>query len=112
VRYTADANHVQGGANIGLVPAWPVWAERGRYDVQAIKKIPTLYLNAFEAETLIFDATGLYDGAPLEVADMVYPAGSGVLRRGLQLRTVGLVVGYVTRLYTSPAKLRFIRTLS
>ena len=112
VRYTAGVPYVVGGTNIGTVISFPVWAESGRYDVQVTGKVPLLYLNAFEAETKIFAAAGLYVGAPLEVSDMAYPAGGAILRRGLALQSIvtNFVVGYVVKIFTD--RIRFIRTCS
>jgi len=106
----AGAPYVDAGAdNAGLVPSFPVFAESGRYDVQVTGLCPLLYLNAFEAETKIYDSTGLYPGAPLEVADIEYPAGSGVDRRGLRLQSdpTHFVVGRVIKLLAD--RVRFIR---
>ncbi len=110
VRFTAGAPYVAGAANSGTVISFPVWAESGRYDVQVTGKVPLLYLNAFEAESKIFDTTGLYVGAPLEVADMVYPSGSGTTRRGLQLLSAAtnFTVGVVVKVLSD--RVRFIRT--
>jgi len=111
-RFINDANHVDAGAdNAGEVISFPLFAESGRYDVQALKKVPLLFLHGFEADSHLVDLTNLYIGAPLEVADIEFPAGSGVDRRALRLATgTHFVVGYVTRLFTD--KVRFIRTAS
>ena len=99
------------GAAGSLVPSFPVFSERGRYETQALGKVPMLYMGAFEADTKIFDATGIVTvGQPLMVAD----TGVGA-QRGLKLHTGAgvLVVGYVTRLPTNNnGFLRFIRTLT
>ena len=49
----------RGTVNPAVVPSFPVFAERGRYETQAIGKTTFLYLGAFEADTLIFDGTGI-----------------------------------------------------
>ena len=91
----------------GLVPAFPYFAEQGRYETQAIKKGPFLYLAPFEAETKIMTGTGLALGDALSVWDVVI---GGIIRRGLFKRSAGYIVGYVTRLPTNNAGwLRFIR---
>jgi len=107
VRYNAGATYVDGAAqNAGEVISYPIWAERGRYDVQALRKIPVLFGNTCELDELIFDATSLYPGAPLEVADMTYGGGT---RRGVRLATgTHFVVGLVTRLFGTD-KVRFLR---
>lgn len=107
------------------VPSYALFAERGRTDVQALRKPPILYGGWYEAETRIFDATAKSTGAP----EVQYPAISYV-GQPLQVATVILgtrylsglvgadvdefganhpmVVGYVTRLSTTNGgKLRF-----
>ena len=44
---------------------YPLWAETGRFDVQANyeKKTPIIYLGGWEFETLIFDPTVTIGGA-------------------------------------------------
>ena len=44
--------------------SWPLWAERGRYDVQAMggRKMPVLWLGMWEFDTRIFDATTVVGG--------------------------------------------------
>lgn len=103
----------RGGEAAGAtVPSWPVFSETGRYETQALGKVPILYMNAFEADTLVFAAAGLTLGAPVSVGDVTIAT---LVRRGLLLNPGGVVltVGYVTRL---PANnngfLRFMRTLT
>lgn len=113
-----DANYklVRGGdnnaatADEGLsMNTFVVHTERGRYDVQAIKKANVLMLGMYEAETQIVDTTGLVLGDALTVQDITI---GGVVRRGLKKasNTAGrVVVGYVSKLYASgPAKVRFV----
>lgn len=91
--------------------AFVVFAERGRYDTQAIGKVPVLYMGTYEADTLIFDGTGLTAGAALMIDDVTI---GSLTKSGLKLHIGGaeLVVGYVTRLPTvNGQKLRFFRTL-
>jgi len=87
----------RGTANPSAYPTYCYFAERGRYEVQAIQKGPFLFMGPYEADTLIFTGTSLAVGSPLEVSDVSYGGGN---RRGLVLRTSGLIVGYVTRLPT------------
>ena len=91
--------------------SWAVFAERGRSDVQAIGKTPLLYMGAYEADTLIMDATALAHGDPLMVTDVTI----GVLTKsGLKKHGGGaeLTVGYVLRLPSqNGSKLRFMWTL-
>jgi len=91
----------------GAGPSFVYFAERGRYEVQAIAKGPFLYLGQYEADTKIMDAAALAVGDALEVVDIDI---GGIIRRGLKKKTSGFTVGYATRL---PAQnngwLRFIR---
>ncbi len=49
------------GTSALQVFSWPLWAENGRYDVQAMAdtKMPLIWLNQWEFETLIFDAAAI-----------------------------------------------------
>jgi len=96
----------RGSGNPAAVPSFCYFAERGRYEVQAIQKGPFLYLGAYEADTLIMDASSLAVGSKLEVGNVTV---GGQVKRGLKLATTGLVVGYVTRLPANNKNfLRFI----
>ena len=86
----------RGSATPALVKSFAYFAERGRYEVQAIQKGPFLYMGPYEADTLIFDSTGITSvGLKLEVGDV---AMGLVTKRGLKVYSSGVVVGYVTRL--------------
>lgn len=94
----------------GTALSWAVFAERGRSDVQALGKMPVLYMGRYEADTLIFDATSLVTGSALQVDDVTYEAQT---RSGLVIKAAGLTVGYVTRLpAVNGQKLRFFNTLT
>jgi len=85
VRYTNNAAQIDAGhANAGRTMAFLVFAESGRSDVQALQALPLMLMHEFVGETKIFTAAGLYEGAPLAVKDLTYPAG-GTTRRGLVL---------------------------
>jgi hypothetical protein len=92
----------------GTVPAYCYFAEQGRYDVQALKKGPFLYLHSYEADTKVMDGDGLAVGDALSVFD-IDTLGT-IVRRGLAKTSAGYTIGYVTRI---PADnngwLRFIR---
>lgn len=91
--------------------SWAVFAERGRSDVQAIGKVPLLYMGPFEADTLIMDDTALGHGDPLMVTDVTI---SALTKSGLKKHGGGteLIVGYVLRLPSQNGnKLRFMWTL-
>lgn len=96
-----------GTANAATVPSFPVWAERGRYDVQGLGKVPVIYLGMYEAESQIVDTTGADEGDALTVVDLTH---GSLVRRGLKKTTTSgdMVVGWVVRVLTG--KLRFIHT--
>lgn len=98
--------------------SWPVWAEKGRYDVQANsgRKTPVLWLGEWEWDTRIFDGTAAVgSGAamtllgPVKVASVTLGASiyCGLVGHGGSGDTAP-VVGYVTRLpANNGGKLRF-----
>jgi hypothetical protein len=95
----------------GLKLSFAVFAERGRSDTQAIGKVPLLYMGAYEADTLIMDATAMAHGDPLMVNDVTIAT---LTKSGLKKHGGGaeLVVGYVLRLPANNGqKLRFMWTL-
>ena len=100
-----DANYMLARGSASTSPlVFPVHTERGRYDTQAIGKVNVLFAGMYEAETAVFDGTGLSFGDALMVADVTF---GGLTRRGLKKATSGsAVVGYVTRLPTG--KVRFL----
>lgn len=78
-------------------PTWPVFAERGRYDTQAIEKTVVLFGGFYEAETKIYDATGITVGDWLEVTEVTIDS---LAKRGLKEAAgagVHWIVGVVTR---------------
>src|SRR5574337_203845 len=81
-------------------PSWNWFAEQGRYEGQAIARGPLLWLGEYEADTKIFDGTGITTlGQPLMVSDVTI---GGLTRRGLKLRTAtNYIVGRVTKLPAS-----------
>lgn len=54
-----SANIAAVGNSAGAILSWPVWAENGRTDIQAMadRKPPIIWLNQWECETLIYDAS-------------------------------------------------------
>jgi len=126
---TLDANYkLIRAAAIGTPGAratlrsFPLFAERGRYDVraQADKKMPILFLGSYEFDTRVFDSSvALGSGAaitavlqPLKVATItVVSAGRnfvGLVGHGGSADT-DPIVGYVTRLPSANGgKLRFM----
>jgi hypothetical protein len=110
LEYDANKKAVRAGGNI---LCWAVWAERGRTDVQALGRVPVLYMGTYEADTLIFDGTALAHGDPLMVDNVTI---SLLTKSGLKKHPLGaateLIVGYVTRLpAVNGGKLRFMQTL-
>ena len=100
----------RGAAGDVVVPTWQVFSERGRYDTQAIGKVPVLFLGGYEAETDIADFTGLAVGDKLMVSDVTI---GGQVKKGLKKTTATgkVVVAWVTRLIGSGAdqKVRYYR---
>lgn len=92
---------------------WAAFAERGRFDVQAIGKVTVLYLQSYEADTKVYSSGGggLTLGCKLQVkAGLTIDGVAG--RVGLEVWGTGLVIGYCTRLPADNGqKLRFIQTL-
>ncbi len=102
--------------------SFPLFAERGRYDVQSLSspKMPILWRGDYEFDTRIFDASAVVHGGaaisavmqPLKIATITIGSrnftglvGHGALSGG----DTDPVVGYVTRLPTNNGgQLRFI----
>lgn len=95
--------------NEAAVPSFMNFAEQGRYETQAIKKVPILYLHWYEMDTMVMDGDGLAIGDPLAVFD-IDAMGGTIVRRGLAKWGSGYKIGYVTRLpAANGGYLRFIR---
>lgn len=98
-----------GAAGRATVKSFPLWAERGRYDVQAIAgtKMPVLFRGEYEFDTRIFDATAIAGGGaamtgimqPLKVATIVLGGRNycGLVGHGGAADT-DPVIGHITRL--------------
>ena len=87
-----------------------VFAERGRFDVQALGKTTVLFANTYEADTRVFTSAGLTHLGRLQVSASV--TVDGKTKSGLAVYASGEVIGYVTKLPSSNGnKLRFIQTL-
>ncbi len=101
--------------------SFPLFAERGRYDVQAMaeRKMPILLLGQYEFETRIFDVAANINGSgnaaintmlqPLSVMTITLGSRnySGLVGRAFTSNVP--IVGYVTRLPASNGgRLRFI----
>ncbi len=109
-----------GGAGVASLKSFPLWAERGRYDVRAMSgtKMPVLYMGDYEFDTRIYDSTVTATGGapitfvlqPLIVATITIGtrAYTGLVG-GLLATTTTPIVGYVTKLPASNGgKLRFM----
>lgn len=99
--------------NIGSVGAvaagrsWPLWAERGRTDVQASGKVPLIWIGSWEFDTRIYDMTATPDNGvaitaidqPLKVATITLGGRNytGLVGHGGS-GDASVVVGFVTRL--------------
>ena len=121
VRGAAIATLATAGApGRAAVRCFPLFAERGRYDVRAMSegKMPVLFRGDYEFDTRVFDATAAAgSGAaittvlqPLKVGTVLIGARNycGLLGHGGAADT-DPVVGYVTKLpANNGGKLRFI----
>jgi hypothetical protein len=109
-----------GAGGRAAVRSFPLFAERGRYDVRAMAemKMPVLWRGEYEFDTRVFDATAVVgSGAaittvmqPLKVATIAIGSRNycGLVGHGGAADTAP-VQGYVTRLPASNGgKLRFI----
>jgi hypothetical protein len=92
-------------------PGWAVFAEKGRFDVQALRKTTVLFGNTYEADTLIFTAAGITLLGRLQISASV-TGPDGKTKSGLANYASGAVIGYVTRHPNyNGGKLRFIQCL-
>lgn len=108
-----------GAAGRATVKSFPLFAERGRYDVRAMAdvKMPLLWMGSYEFDTRIFDATAVVAGGlaittvmqPLKVATIAIGTRNYVGLVGTQASDTAPHVGYVTRLpANNGGKLRFM----
>lgn len=113
-----------GAGGRATVKSFPLFAEKGRYDVRAMSevKMPILFRGEYEFDTRVFDATAVVASGlaittimqPLKVATIVLTLAEGGTRNfcglvGSQTSDTAPCVGYVTRLPSSNGgKLRFI----
>ncbi len=109
-----------GAGGRATLRCFPLWAERGRYDVRALAdgKMPLLFLGDYEFDTRVFNATDVVaSGAaittmlqPLKVATIAIGTRNycGLVGHGGAADTAP-VVGHVTKLPAqNGGKLRFI----
>lgn len=89
---------------------WALFAEKGRFDVQALGKTTVLFGGTYEADTRVFTSAGLTLGGALEISNAV--TVDTLTKSGLKVWAAGPVMGYVTRLpANNGGRLRFIQTL-
>lgn len=88
-----------------------VFAEKGRFDVQALGKTTVLFGQTYEADTRIFTSAGITLLGKLQISASV-TGPDGKTKSGLANYSSGEVIGYVTRHPNdNGGKLRFIQTL-
>jgi hypothetical protein len=105
---------VVGGSpgDAAVLPSWPLWAERGRTDVQARgeRGASLLYLGQWEFDTRIFLATSmaLLGRVSVAVVSLGGKQYSGLIANGtIASPGAGITVGVITRLpATNGGKLR------
>ncbi len=102
-----DSNYkLARGSGEAVNVSYVLFAERGRYDTQAIGKVPVLFMGGFEAETKIVNLSSLVVGSQLMVTDVTVNSQS---KRGLALAAVSsgehLLFGVVTRVFSD--RIRF-----
>jgi hypothetical protein len=105
---------VVGGSpgDAATLPSWPLWAERGRTDVQARgeRASTLLYLGQWEFDTRIFNATSMVLLGRVSVAVIALGGKqySGLVANGTVASPgSGITVGIITRLpATNGGKLR------
>jgi len=106
------AADVASAGNAATAQSYPLWAERGRTDIQArgTRAAPVIWLGQWEADTRIFLVTSMVMGGCVSVSsvDLAGKICSGLVANGT-IASVGggITVGYITRLpATNGGKLR------
>lgn len=96
------------GTGEAAKPNFQLFAERGRYDTQAVGKVPLLFLGMYEARSKIVNTTGCAVGDALVVQDVTV---SSLTKRGLAKLGAGagqhMIFGYVTKVI-SASELQYI----
>lgn len=94
-----------------LSMGFALFVERGRMDVQAIRKATVLFGGTYEADTRVFTTAGITAvGQKVEISAAV--TVDTLTKSGLKIFTTGEVVGYVTRLpANNGGRLRFLQIL-
>ena len=84
------------GNSAGNSFSWPLWAENGRYDIQAMsdRKCPIIWLNQWEFETRIYDAAATIGaGAAISTRFQAVKVASISLGGVYGVRTLSGLVG-------------------
>lgn len=107
----ARAADVGSAGNLAAARSYPLWMERGRYDMQASGKAVILWQHGWEFDTRIFDAAAVVGGgaAAITAVDQPVKVASITIGTRVYCGLVGhggsgdssIVVGYVTRLAAS-----------
>lgn len=93
--------------NEAAARSYPLWAEKGRYDVQVKGSVPVLWLGGWEFDTRIFNASAAVgSGAAITAVDQGVKVATITIGSRNYSGLVGhggsgdpsIVVGYVTRL--------------
>ncbi len=104
------ASTIGTGDNLATVQSWPMWANRGSTDIQAMgqRKVPLLWLHSWEFDTRVFDASkALGSGAaitavgqPVKVATITVSGRNftGLVGHGGAGSDASPIVGYVSKL--------------
>lgn len=99
LQLTATTYKMTRGSVEATVPSYCFFAEKGRYETQALGKGPMLYLGVYECDTKIMDVTGAAVGDAVSVQDVTL---SAIVRRALKKATATdgtkYIVGRITRL--------------
>jgi hypothetical protein len=97
----------------GTVPAFAMFDEQGRSDIQAIGKVTVLLLGHYMADTYVFDNAAPPALGNKLMVDTVTNASKGLTNKsGLKIHAGGdLILGYVLRVASSNnGYLRFLHT--
>jgi hypothetical protein len=97
------AANIAAAGNAATAQSYPLWAERGRTDVQArcTRAAPVLWLGQWEADTRIFLVTNMVMGGLVSVSSVNLNGKivSALVANGtIAAAGAGITVGFITRL--------------
>jgi len=97
------AADVSSDGNAAAAQSYPLWDERGRYDVQALgeRKASLIYLGSWEFDSRIFVATAMTLGGLVAVESFTLGTRryAGLVNNGtIGTPGAGITVGFITRL--------------